>query len=52
MYNSREIATEADFFSLGPMTRLRQVWAQADDARGKFLQTYLVEGIFEHDPLS
>ncbi|MGI6554306.1 MAG: pyruvate, phosphate dikinase [Bacillota bacterium] len=46
-----EIATEADFFSFGTNDLTQTgLGLSRDDAQGKFLQTYVAEGIFEHDP--
>ena len=46
-----EIATEADFFSFGTNDLTQTgLGISRDDAQGKFLQEYVGEGIFEHDP--
>jgi len=46
-----EIATEADFFSFGTNDLTQTgLGISRDDAQGKFLQNYVAEGIFEHDP--
>ena len=46
-----EIAKEADFFSFGTNDLTQTgLGLSRDDAQGKFLQTYVAEGIFEHDP--
>ncbi|NLO90058.1 MAG: pyruvate, phosphate dikinase [Clostridia bacterium] len=46
-----KIAKESDFFSFGTndLTQMG-LGVSRDDAQGKFLHTYVSEGIFEHDP--
>jgi len=46
-----QIATESDFFSFGTndLTQMG-LGLSRDDAQGKFLHTYVEEGIFESDP--
>ena len=47
---AHEVAPAADFYSFGTNDLTQTTWGLSRDDAGRFLPTYVEQGIFEHDP--